>query len=235
MMNDLYEPNASQVGPAGALPYLQPMPGPGSGYDSLFQILWRGRWLILLAVLLAAAGAYAYLRLATPMYESTARLLVEKPSPQSRSDVPQPVGSTLTNYLATQASMIASPEILAAALRDPNVLTLPTFSDPNYVKGLIGSLSAEVAKKADIIQITASSPYPQDAARIINAVVRAYTRWHEANRQLTTADLLKDLNSQFDNRYRELQLKRKEQMLFEQRHPEVLESIPGGMISKKVF
>lgn len=231
-MNDMYEPNASQTGPAGITPYAQPMHGTGAGYDSLFQILWRGRWLILLSVVLAAAGAYTYLRIATPMYESTSRLLVDKPNPQPRSDAPQPVGSTLTNYLATQASMITSPEIIAAALRDPNVLTMPAFSDPNYVKDLIGTLSAEVAKKADIIQITASCAYPEDAARIVNAVVRAYIRWHEANRQLTTADLLKDLNSQLENRYRELQLKRKEQMLFEQRNPQVVESTPGGMISK---
>ena len=233
-MTDTYEPNVSQTGQAGMAPYAQPVPGMGTGYESLFQILWRGRWLILLSVCLAAGGAYTYLRFATPMYESTARLLVDKPSPQPRSDAPQPVGSTLTNYLATQASMITSPEIITAAMRDPNVVVLPTFSDPNYVKDLIGTLSAEVAKKADIIQVTASSPYPDDAARIINAVVRAYIRWHEANRQLTTADLLKDLNAQLDNRYRELQLKRKEQMLFEQRHPEALESTPGGMIAKSL-
>ena len=234
MMDGMQEPNTNQTGQPGIAPYVPGMPGMGTGSDSLFQILWRGRWLILFSILLAAGGAYVYLREAVPMYQSTSQLLVDKPNPQTRSDVPQPVGSTLTNYLATQAGMITSPEIIVAALRDPNVLALPTFSDPNYVKDLIGSLSAEVAKKADIIQITASSAYPEDAARIVNAVVRAYIRWHETNRQLTTADLLKDLNGQLDNRYRELQLKRKEQMLFEQRHPEVVENTPGGMISKAV-
>jgi len=231
-MSDRYEPNANPAAQAGAGPYAQPMPGMGAGYDSLFQILWRGRWLILLSLVLAAGGACSYLWIATPLYESTARLLVDKPNPQTRSDVPQPVGSTLTNYLATQATLITSPEIIAAALRDPNVLALPTFGDPNYVKALIGTLSADVAKKGDIIQITASSAHPEDAAQLINAVVRAYIRWHEANRQLTTADLLKDLNSQLENRYRELQQKRREQMLFEQRHPEVVENMRGGIVSQ---
>ncbi len=86
----------------------------------------------------------------------------------------------------------------------------------------------------DIIEVTASSPYPEDAARFVNAVVRAYTRWHDANRQLTTADLLKDLNSQLEKNYGDLLVKRKEQMLFEQRHPEVMESTPGGMIAKSL-
>jgi len=233
-MSDMYELNAGQAGPAGMAPYGPTIPGTGPRYDSLFEILWRGRWLILLSVVLAAGGIYAYLQLATPMYESTARLLVDKPNPQSRSDAPQPAGSTLTNYLATQASMIMSPEIISAALRDPNVLTLPSFTDPNYVKDLIKTLSAEVARKVDVIEITASSPYPEDAARIVNAVTRAYIRWHESNRQLTTADLLKDLNSQLERHYGDLLVKRKEQMLFEQRHPEVLETTPGGMIAKSL-
>jgi capsular exopolysaccharide synthesis family protein len=118
--------------------------------------------------------------------------------------------------------MITSSEIVGAALRDPNMVTLPAFSAPNYVKDLVRTLSAEVAKKVDIIEITASAPYPEDAAKFVNAVVRAYTRWHEANRQVTTADLLKDLNRQLEKHYGDLLVKRKEQMLFEQRHPEGL-------------
>jgi capsular exopolysaccharide synthesis family protein len=218
---------------AGMVPS-RPMTQGGAGSDTLLEILWRGRWLILLSVVLAAAGAYVYLQVTTPMYDSTSRILVEKPAPQPRSDAPQPVGSTLQNYLATQASLITSPRTIAAALRDPNVLALPTFADPSYVAGLVRTLSAEVGKKADVIQVRASSAHPEDAAQFVNAVVRAYTRWHEANRQLTTADLLKDLNSQLDNRYRELQLKRKEQMLLGQRYPEVVENTPGGVVSKTI-
>ena len=200
--------------------------------ESLFPIFWRGRWLLLLTTVLALTGAYVYLRRATPVYTSLSRILVERPSPSPHADIPQPVGSTLGNYLQTQATMITSPEIVSAALRDPNALTLDTFANPRDVQALVHTLSAEVGKKADVIQITASSAYPEEAARLVNAVVRAYIRWHEANRQLTTADLLKDLNVQLENRYHELQLKRKERMLFEQRHPEVVDSTRGGIVSK---
>lgn len=199
--------------------------------DSLFHILWRGRWWLLLSVLLGAAGAGAYLRFATPMYESTARLLVDKPNPRPRSDIPQPAGSTLTNYLATQASLITSAPILTAALRDPNVQAVAAFSDPNYVSRLVRTLSADVARKADIIQITASSPYPEDAARLINAVVRAYIQWHEVNRNDATTDLRNDLNKQLDDRIRELEAERKALLTFEQRDPQVLESSPDGTMS----
>lgn len=202
------------------------------GGESLFQMIWRGKWLLVLSVVASLCGAFVYLRQATPTYQSTSQILVDKPNLQPRSDVPVPVGSTLGNVLGTQASMITSPEIISAALGDPNLLALPTFADPNYVKDLLGSLEATPAKNTDIIRVTASSPYPDDAAQIVNATVRAYIRWHEANRQLSTADLLKDLNSQLEKRSNDLQMKRKEQMLFEQRHPEVVENAPGGRTDK---
>jgi capsular polysaccharide biosynthesis protein len=212
--------------------YPGPMTYGGVGGDSLFQIIWRGRWLILLSVVAALAAAWFYLQRATPLYESTSRLLVERAGPQPRSDVPQPVGSTSTNYLQTQASMITSREIIAAALRDPNVLTLPTLRNVEYpIAQVIRTLSASIGKNTDIMNVTAKSPYPQDAAQIVNAVVLAYTRWHDRNRQVTTADLLKELNGQLEKRYQELQTKRKDRMMFEQRNPEVVESARGGIVS----
>ncbi len=234
MNTNMHELGGGDSGQDANVGYPGSMTSGVAGYDSLFRILWRGWWLIVLCTVVALGCAGLYLRFAPPKYESTSRLLVDKPNPQPRSDAPLPAGSTLMNYLATQASMITSPEIIAAALTDPNVLVLPGFRDPNYVKDLIETLTADVAKKVDIIQITASSSHPEDAARMVNAVVRAYVRWHEANRLLSTADLLKDMNAQLDKRYSELQQKRKEQLMFEQRHPEVLESIPGGMMSKSL-
>ncbi len=231
---EVHDFEAGDNGQNAGMGYPGPMPYSNVGSNGLFQILWRGRWLILLSLTLAVAGAYLYLRQATPLYESVAQILVDKPNAQPRSDVPQPVGSTLTNYLATQASIITSPEIVAVALRDPNVLALPTFSDPSYVQGLIGTLSAEASKKADIIQIRASSAHPEDAAHMVNALVRAYVRWHEANRQLSTADLLKDLNRQLEQRMTELNRKRQTRVLFEQRNPQVVERTRSGPFSRKL-
>ena len=220
-------------GQSAGIPYPGPMAYGGVGGDGLFQIIWRGRWFILLAIVAALAAAWFYLQRATPLYVSTSRILVEKPGLPMRSEVPQPVGSTSSNYLQTQASMITSREIIAAALRDPNVLTLPTLRNIDFpVEEVIRTLSASVGKNTDIVSVTAQSAYPEDAAQIVNAVVRAYIRWHEANRQLSTADLLKDLNSQLEKRYQELRTKRKERMMFEQRSPEVVESIRGGLASR---
>jgi len=228
----MHELDMGDNGQSAGIPYPGPMAYGGVGGDGLFQIIWRGRWLILLSTIAALAAVWFYLQKATPLYESTSRILVDKPGLQMRLDVPQPAGSTLDNYLQTQASMITSREIIAAALRDPNVLTLPTLRNIDFpVEEVIRTLSASVGKNTDIVSVTAQSAYPEDAAQIVNAVVRAYIRWHEANRQLSTADLLKDLNSQLEKRYQELRTKRKERMMFEQRNPEVVESM-RGILSK---
>lgn len=163
------------------------------------------------------------------MYASTARILVEKHGGQPNLGAPQPLGSTSTNYLQTQANMITSPEILAAAMRDPNVLTLGSRHDPaDAQQDVMRTLGATVGKNTDIINVSASSAYPEDAAQVVNAVVRAYIGWHRANRQLSTADLLKDLNSKLERRSEELKQKYRERKLHEQRYPEVVESARGG-------
>lgn len=232
MNTGLHEFGAPDNGQNADAAYYGPMTDGYIGRDSLLQILWRGRWLMVLSVLVALAAAYGYFRTRTPLYVSTSRILVEKPGTRPRYDLPQPAGSTSSNYLQTQASMITSREIIAATLMDPNVLTLPTFRGIDYpVEEVIRTLSATVGKNVDIISVQAESAYPEDAAQIVNAVVQAYTRWHEANRQVGTADLLRELNTQLERRYAELRTKRKERMVFEQRNPEVVENTRGGIVS----
>lgn len=232
MNTGLHEFGAPDNGQNADAAYYGPMTDGYIRRDSLFQIIWRGRWLMVLSVLIALAAAYGVFRTRTPLYVSTSRILVEKPGSRPRYDLPQPAGSTSNNYLQTQASMITGREIIAATLRDPNVLTLPTFRGIDFpVEEVIRTLSATVGKNVDIIGVRAESAYPEDAAQIVNAVVQAYIRWHEANRQVGTADLLRELNTQLERRYGELRTKRKERMVFEQRNPEVIESTRGGIVS----
>ncbi|MCJ7608515.1 polysaccharide biosynthesis tyrosine autokinase, partial [Candidatus Bathyarchaeota archaeon] len=233
MNTGMHESDMRNNGQNAIMTYSGPMIDGAVGHDSLFRIVWRGRWLILLSIVAGLAGAYLYLRIATPLYSSRSLILVDKPGSLTRSDVPQPVGSTSINYLQTQARMITSREIIAAALSDPNVLTLPTLRNIDYpVEEVLRTLSASVGKNTDIVSVAAESADPGDAAKIVNAVVQSYVRWHEANRQLSTADLLRDLNSQLQKRYQELRTKRQERMLFEQRNPGVVDSIRGGIVSK---
>jgi capsular exopolysaccharide synthesis family protein len=114
-----------------------------------------------------------------------------------------------SNYLPQQTSIILSREVLNPALSDPNVLALPAMNATERQQGLLETLSAKVGKD-DIITVSASSGDPNEPAVLVNAVVRAYIRWHATNRRVGTADLLTSLNEQQRQIGDELLTKRRE-------------------------
>jgi len=230
--NMIYEPDAGENSGRASLTYPMPMLHGSTGSGGLSQIVWRGRWLVLMSVLLGGAAGYLCLQRFTPEYQSTARILIGRPGARLNSNVPQPVGSTSNNYVQTQASLIMTREIIGAALRDPNVLALPALTVGDRLGALAGTLTVEVAKGTDLVSISARAENPQEAAVFVNAVVRAYVQWHAANKQIGTADLLRDLNAQLTYRMKELEGKRLDRKAFEQRNPEAVESIRGGIVSK---
>jgi succinoglycan biosynthesis transport protein ExoP len=214
----------------GDMGYPGPIPYAGGGGDSLFQIAWRGKWLIVLAVLLGLGGAYAYLRRLPAEYTSTSRILVSVPDARLKSDVPLPVVSRPN--LATQASMITSPVIVSAALSDPNVLALSADLGGN-LQDLTRKLSVRVGKD-DIISVSASTSNPKGAAVIVNTVVHAYRDWHDRNRETSTAQFLHSLNKELDRLSQELLAKRREMTRFEEKNPGVVEGRRGGLVSETV-
>jgi succinoglycan biosynthesis transport protein ExoP len=230
--SNIYEPDGGENSQRTSLSYPMPALCGDPDYRSLSQVLWRGRWFVLLSLLLGGAASYLCLHRLTPRYESTARILVGKPGVPANSNFPPSVGSDSENYVQTQAGLLLTREIVNTAMNDPNVQALPALALGNRLGKLVRTLSAQVAKGTDLVKISARSEHPEEPAALVNAVVQAYLRWHAANKQIGVADLFKDLNAQLDNRLRELQAKRKDRLLFEQRHPEAVESFRGGVVSK---
>jgi polysaccharide biosynthesis transport protein len=229
MMSGMYGQNNSLSTQGGMMPYGAAMPGMGGG-DSLSQIAWRGKWLILISVVLGLGGAYGYFRMLKPKCTSVSRILVEKPrTPNGFLDILQP-GTTAANYLQQQASILLSRGIVGAALSDPNVLSLSSLSEESRRQALVRSLTAKVGKD-DIISVTASSDDSNEPPAVINAVVRAYMGWHEANKKLSVADLLKSLQDQSKRTMDELMAKRRILAANADRDG-VLESAQGGAVSK---
>ncbi|MDI9432766.1 MAG: polysaccharide biosynthesis tyrosine autokinase [Planctomycetota bacterium] len=203
--------NGNQAAQGQMVPYAGPMAGPGMGSDSLFHILWKSWWVIVLLSAVGVGGAFLYLKelAPEPLYTSTARLLVEKPSlRQTDIGVVHDVGAESRNLHQTQATVIMSRQILNLALNDADLLTLASAADPNYLGDLVSTLSARVAKDADIINVSASAPHADDAARFVNAVVRAYRGWHERNRAVGTSETLQELYRQQTEYQNQLERKR---------------------------
>lgn len=200
--------------------------------QSLARTLWQGRWLILMTTVIAVAAAVAYLVKATPIYTSTSRIYVEQSGPKIFSDTEVGVMTQSKNYLYTQAELLKSTPILAAALNAPGVAQMKTLATvDNPIAHLKRELDADVGRKDDIINLSLNSPYPTEAAQLVNEIVDSYITYHTAQKRSTSAEVLKILQSEKAKRSEELAEKLKVMMDFKQEHePLAFEGSRGNIV-----
>ena len=164
--------------------------------ESLLHILWRRRWIALLAVVVCLAAGFTYLSRETPLYTSTSRLYVERKGPKIITDS-EGVMTQSWNYLYTQAELVRSAPILSSALEQPGMKGMKSLGQmTNPVGYLKSALRVDVGKKDEIISVSLESPDPQEAALMINSVVDAYVTYHSKQKRSTAAEVLKILHKE---------------------------------------
>ncbi len=141
----------------------------GIGFSPSVQGLWRQRRVIGLSVLIAAVVTGSYLLVAPRQYISSARLLIEDSSPESRR--------TSIGFLNNQIEVLESTSVLAIALGSPELLaskTLSRVADENRLTYVRGRLSCVPAVVGNTVLVNVTSSDRADAALMANAVVSAY-------------------------------------------------------------
>ncbi|MBN1764081.1 MAG: polysaccharide biosynthesis tyrosine autokinase [Sedimentisphaerales bacterium] len=172
--------------------------------ESLFGILWRRRWIILLTLLCVLGAVTLYLLQATAIYSSTARLYVEKSGPRIITEQ-EGVMTQSKNYLYTQKELLKSRDILSTVVKNKDISDLKTFRDEkNPVAYLKKNLDITVGTKDDIINITLKSPYREESARLVNAVVDSYITYNTTQTRTTAAEILNILQKEKVKRDKEL-------------------------------
>ena len=161
-------------------------------HDGLLQVAWRRRWIVASVMLLCVGAAVLYFVVATPVYMSSAQLFIERAAPPLMNDRPVVEGNE--GYLHTQCSVISSSVILGKALESEDLRKLPSFTDTTDPQGVLrGMLTTEVGRKDGIVHVMVESPYPDDAAKLANAIVDSYTQYQSERRQTMATELLKVL------------------------------------------
>ncbi|UCD51882.1 MAG: polysaccharide biosynthesis tyrosine autokinase [Phycisphaerales bacterium] len=184
--------------------------------EGLFEILWRRRWTVLLATLVTMTGGFVYLQRATPLYTSTSRLYVEQTGIQGLERDSSGIVSRWTNYLYTQAELLRRTETLSQALKSPAMGQLKTFAEAsNPIVALRKGLDVQVGKKDEIINVSLTSPYPEEAANIVNTVVDAYITAHNERKRDTSAEVVRILKDERARRDEELNEKLQTMTQFE--------------------
>lgn len=191
---------------------------PNASRGTMLEVAWRGRWLILASAILGLGIAFALLQYATPMYQSSSRILIEQSGPRIFQE--SLFTGNSQNYLNTQASLIQSSPILSKAAQRIEVLQLKTFKDADGIGGVLSEgLGVGVSPNSDIVSVSFESPYPEEAALVANFVVDAYIEHHIASKQTTASEVLAILTREKAKRDNELKLLQEELTRFRKISP----------------
>jgi capsular exopolysaccharide synthesis family protein len=178
-------------------------------HEFILHILWRRRWTSLILLLASLATAFFYVLKATPIYTSTSRLYVERRGPKIISEQ-EGMMSSSNNYLYTQCELLKSTPILSKAIANNDFRSMKTLSGiDNPVGFLKESLSVKVGNKDDIISVSLNSPYPEEAAQLVNAIVEAYVCYHSEKQKDTAGEILKILQKEKIKQDKELTVRLK--------------------------
>ena len=178
--------------------------GPEVEPEPLLGVVWHRRWTVLIVTLASVAAGFMYLSQAVPIYTSTSRLYVEQQGPRIVTEY-EGMMTQSKNYLYTQCELLKSTPTLAEAIEMVRAKRLKTFAGIDNPIGYLKSiLKAQVGRQNDIISLSCESPHPEEAARIVNAVVDAYITYHSKRRRTTAAEVLRILQASKAKRDREL-------------------------------
>ncbi len=217
-----------------------PVPAVGAAGDgggpSLIHVIWRRRWIVAIATVASLVAGWVQLNRTTPLYTSTSQLYVERVSPKIIPGAEDFTTMGPWNYLNTQCALFKATPIAASALERPGIRQLRTFagvSNPvGYLKAMV---RAALGKNDDIISVSLESPYPEEAAQIVNAVVDAYVTYQSANRRNTAAEVLKILQREKARRDVELASALRAMVDFKKSNPLLaFEGSDGSFMSKRM-
>jgi capsular exopolysaccharide synthesis family protein len=173
-------------------------------------MIWRRRAIVLAVTAVCVLAALVKYWLTPAVYRSEARLYVQTSAAKPGADSQRPT-SPFNNQanLNAQAELIKSTSVIAMVLAVDEIKRLKTFENSLYATFKQG-IDAKVDKENEIITVSFDSPYPKEAKRVLEEVVKAYSGFHAKERRARFAELDK-----FRERARaELEQKQKELLDF---------------------
>lgn len=147
----------------------------------------RGRWTrtLALAAVLGGAGAAAGMKAAKPEYEATGMLRVSPTTPRvMRADDDGPLLPPFFDaFASTQASYLTSRPVLLRAATDPELAELDWPTGDDGADRVARSVKVDRPKGVELISVVGTGPSAPAAARVVNALLRAYDAVHGESAQ----------------------------------------------------
>lgn len=170
-------------------------------YLDIVEVLWRRKLVIFLITMACIIYSYATISRMTPIYSSSTRVYVTQNNP---TIIPELEGltnnGTANSFLYVQAELLKSTLVLKAALESGETRKLRTFAGVSNPLAYLRSLvKVEISKDDDSLKITCESPYADEAAILVNTVVKAYIYFDGKSKQSNAHIALSLLQKEKDN------------------------------------
>lgn len=186
---------------------------------NLFAVVWRRRWMVLGLALLAVVVGFVYVQKATPIFVSSSRIYVEQNGPRLLNDMGS-AARQADSYIYAQAEVIQSTPIVSRALDTVNASRMKSFAGmDNPLLVMKDQMKVEVGKKDDLITVSFESPYPEEAAQVVNGVVQSYLDTLGVNSKSSSAQMLEILQKDKEKRDQDLQDSLQKMVKYKETHP----------------
>jgi len=200
--------------------------------DDLAQLArtaWRRKWLIGFCVALAVGLGAAYYVLSTPLYRSTAQVLVVQKKPQDFPGM-DPRASYLQDDMSTHMTVIKSPWFAEGVLKTPGLRSLRTLADQKSPRRAI-TRSLVVAQEKElgphrpaqeissILNLEFVGPDAEESRVILDAVLKRYRQFLSETSQKVNEDALGAITTKAEEAEKRLRRKELEYQEFRKRSP----------------
>ena len=166
---------------------------------AVLETLFRHRWLMAIVVGISLAGAVAYNRVAVPLFEARARLIIE---PNSAEVVP--FRGPLTedqgrlDYYVTQIEVLRSRAIVGKTLDRLKLLRGDEKAQADQVSSVLGGLVVAPVKgemgESRVLSVSFRSTNPERAAQIANGITQTYVDQNLESRRQGSRAAFESLN-----------------------------------------
>lgn len=176
----------------------------GATQEGLLVIVWRRRWTVVICVLLCLGAALTYLLVKTPVYTSTARVHVQEMGPRILTAESQGTRQD-ESYLYAQAEFLRASPIVEPVVQRPEIRRLACLQGVSNPLGFVKSrLVITVGRQDHIINVAFDAPRPEEAAALVNAIIKSYIEYNNGQNRATSTELLEVLREVKEKRDAEL-------------------------------
>lgn len=188
-------------------------------FITFLQTVWQRRLFVIACLVLSITIGVVYLFNATKLYGGTSTLYVQRSLPKIVEEQMSTNGQG-TAYLFTQCQVIQSTAILSAAAQSPEASVTKSLQGASNPVGLLKSfVTALPDKQGDLINVSATTMYPEDSAVIANAVTQAYIDYLGSQHKNTSVEVIKILQKEMDRREKELESARSQMLELRKNNP----------------